>query len=369
MADTRVENLARILVDYSAAVQPGDKVAIEMNTAAEPLARALYELTLERGGFPHVLMTFPDQVELFFRHAREAQLDLTPTFQKLVVNTFDVYFRARADTNTRAQSSADPAKQTRFQKAFAPVRNMMMKRGGEKALRWVLTQYPTPAYAMEAEMGTDEYAAFVFAACHADEKTPDPVVYWQGVQREQQHFVDRVEGHDRVEIQGPNVDLSLSIKGRKFRNASGQHNLPDGEIYTGPVEDSVSGWVKYTYPAVTQGRVVSGIELRFENGKVVKGIAEKNEEFLLRMIDTDPGARYVGEFAIGNNFEVDRFTKNILFDEKIGGTFHMALGAGYPETGSRNTSAIHWDMICDLRTSSEIRVDGEVVYKDGKFVW
>ena len=369
MPDSRLDKLAQILVDYSTAVKPGEKVAIEMNTVAEELARRVYERVLQRGGFPHLLLQLPDQEELFYRWSEGAQLDQTPAFSKLVVDTFDVYIRARAETNTRALSQADPAKQARYQKAFAPVRNGMMKRGAEKSLRWVLTQVPTPAYAMEAEMGFHEYADFLFAACHADERTPDPVAYWQGVQREQQRFVDRIEGHDRVEIHGPDVDLRLSIRGRKFRNASGQHNIPDGEIYTGPVEESLNGWVRYTYPAVTQGRVVAGIELHFENGRVAQATARQNEEFLLKMIDTDAGARYVGEFAIGNNFEVDRFTRNILFDEKIGGTFHMALGAGYPETGSRNTSAIHWDMICDLRQDAEIRVDGEVMYRDGKFVY
>jgi aminopeptidase len=369
MSDIRIEKLATILVDHSTAIKPGDKVAIESNTAAEPLVRAIYERVLQRGGFPHLLLQLPDQDELFYRWAREAQLDFTPTFQKLVVSEFDVYIRARAETNTRALSKADSAKQIRYQKAFAPVRNTMMKRGGENTLRWVLTQYPTPAYAMESEMGYHEYASFLFAACHADENTPDPVAYWQGFRKEQQRFVDRVEGHDRVEIHGSDVDLSLSIRGRKFANASGQHNLPDGEIYTGPVEDSVNGWVRYTFPAITQGRAVSGIELRFEAGRVVEASAKENEVFLLKMIDLDAGARYVGEFAIGNNFEIDRFTKNILFDEKMGGTFHMALGAGYPETGSRNTSSIHWDMICDLREDAEIRVDGEVVYRDGKLIY
>jgi aminopeptidase len=230
------------------------------------------------------------------------------------------------------------------------------------------TLFPTAAYAMEAEMGLNEYEDFVFRACHADDNTIDPVAYWQGVEREQERIIGRVAGHDRVQVRGPNADLTLSIKGRIFKNASGQQNLPDGEIYTGPVEDSVNGWVRYTYPAVYQGRAVEGIELTFENGRVVKASARKNEEFLLRMLDTDAGARYLGEFAIGTNFEIDRFTRNILFDEKIGGSFHMALGAGYPETGSVNKSIIHWDMICDLRSEAEIRVDGEALYRNGKFL-
>lgn len=167
---------------------------------------------------------------------------------------------------------------------------------------------------------------------------------------------------------GRNVDLTLSIKGRRFVNACGEHNLPDGEIYTGPVEDSVKGWVRFTFPAVYQGRIVEGIELNFENGKVAKAMARQNQDFLHQMLETDPNARYIGEFAIGTNYGINRFTRSILLDEKIGGSFHMALGAGYPETGSQNRSLIHWDMICDLRQDSEIRLDGELFYKNGEFV-
>lgn len=181
--------------------------------------------------------------------------------------------------------------------------------------------------------------------------------------------MERIEGHDQVVVRGPNVDLALSIKGRTFRNASGQHNMPDGEIYTAPVEDTANGWVRFPYPAISQGRVVEGIELIFEAGKVVQARAQKNQDFLLQMLATDPGACFLGEFAIGTNFEINRFTGNILFDEKIGGTFHLAVGSGYPETGSQNKSAIHWDMICDLRTDSEIIVDGEPVYRNGQFVF
>jgi aminopeptidase len=368
LTDPRVEKLARILIDHSTYIKEGDRVAIEAISVAEPLVRELYELTLKRGGLPHLLLHLPEEEEIFFKLADEKQLDFTPTFQKLVVDEFDVYIRARSEANTRALTSVDPAKQARWQKVMARIRNEMMRRGGEKSLRWVLTQFPTQAYAMEADMGMKEYENFVYSACHADDDTPDPVAYWKGVEEKQDAIVRRIEGHDEVRLKGPHVDLKLSIKGRTFRNSSGQHNMPDGEIYTGPLEDSVEGWVRYTYPAVTQGREVSGIELKFEKGRVVDAKAEKNQEFLLKMLDSDEGARYVGEFAIGTNFGINRFTRNILFDEKIGGTFHMALGAGYPETGSRNISAIHWDMICDLQQDSEILVDGELVYRNGVFV-
>jgi aminopeptidase len=182
-------------------------------------------------------------------------------------------------------------------------------------------------------------------------------------------MIRKIQGHNLVTLQGPNVDLSLSVKGRTFINSCGTHNMPDGEIYTGPVEDSVNGWVKFTYPAIFNGVAVEGIELTFTKGRVEKARATKNEKYLFEMLASDAGSRFLGEFAIGTNFDINEFTGNILFDEKIGGSFHMALGAGYPETGSKNKSVIHWDMICDMRRDAEIAVDSEVIYRNGQFVF
>jgi aminopeptidase len=369
LVDTRIQKLARILVDHSAAVRPGDRVAIETTTNVEPLVREVYELVLQRGGNPHLLLNLPDQEKIFFEHANDAQLDFTPTFQKLVTEQFEVYLRIRAEVDTHSLSDVPPERQSRWQKAYSPVRNTMIRRGGDGTLRWVLTQFPTKAYAQDAGMSLEEYEAFFYGACHADNKTSDPVAYWREIQEQQEKVIERIEGHDKVKLLGPNVDLSLSIKGRKFNNSHGRHNMPDGEIYTGPVEHSVNGWVKFTYPAVYQGRIVEGVELTFEKGRVSNATADRDDAFLQQMLDLDVGARYLGEFAIGTNFEIDRFTRNILFDEKLGGTFHIALGAGYPETGSLNASVIHWDMICDMRKDSEIRVDGVVIYRDGQFVF
>jgi len=366
--DIRLLNFAKILIDHSTHVGPGDRVAITTTTTAEPLVQALYPLVLDRGGHPHVLFDIDGQDELLFSHAEEDQLDFVPLFHKMAFEEFDVLIKIRAETNTRGVSSVEPQRQARRQKALFSLIQAQLERGADKTLRWVSTLYPTNAYAMESGMGFNEYQDFVFRAMHADQGTPDPVAHWQGVEKEQQRIIDRIQGGDRVELKGPNVDLSLSIKDRIFKNACGEHNMPDGEIYTGPVEDSANGWVRYTYPAMYHGRIVEGIELKFEEGKVVQASAKENEDYLLKMLDTDSGSRYIGEFAIGTNFEIDRFTKSILFDEKIGGTFHMALGAGYPETGSLNKSDIHWDMICDLREDSQIKVDGEVVYENGEFV-
>ena len=214
-------------------------------------------------------------------------------------------------------------------------------------------------------MSLREYEDFVYGACFCDQE--DPVAAWQTVHSEQARVIEWLDGRKRVRVVGPNADLTLSIEGREFINSDGHHNMPSGEVFTGPVENSAEGWVKFTYPAISGGREVNGVELAFEEGRVVRAKAKKNESYLVRMLDTDEGSRYLGEFAIGTNFGIQRFTKNILFDEKIGGSFHLALGNGYPETGSKNHSAIHWDMICDMREGGEIWVDDALLYKEGRF--
>jgi aminopeptidase len=216
-------------------------------------------------------------------------------------------------------------------------------------------------------MSLREYEDFVFGAVHALED--DPIAFWKSTATGQQTAIDFLADKNLVTLRGPNVDLTLSIQGRTFSNSTGTHNMPDGEIFTGPVEDSVTGWVKFTYPAIYQGVAVEGAELTFNRGRVDRARAEKNQEYLVQMLESDAGSRHIGEFAIGTNFDINRFTGNILFDEKIGGSFHMALGAGYPETGSKNRSSIHWDMICDMRKDAEITVDGELFYKNGQFVF
>jgi aminopeptidase len=368
MTDHQYKKLAQILVDHSTCVKPGDRVAIETTTNAASMVREIYELVLLRGGHPHVLLNLPEQEKLLFKFAIDDQLTYTPSFQKLVTEQFEVYIRVRAEIDPRALTGISPQKQSLRQKGMAPVRNMMLKRGATNSLRWVLTQIPTEGYAHEAGMSMDEYVDFVFSACHADANTEDPVAYWENIRTQQIQMIESMQGQEKVRLLGPNVDLTLSIKGRIFNNSYGRHNMPDGEIYTGPVEDSANGWVKFTYPAIYQGQVVEGAELRFENGRVIDAKAVVGEAFLVTMIDSDEGSHYLGEFAIGTNYEINRFTRNILFDEKLGGTFHLALGAGYPETGSRNTSTIHWDMICDMRKDAEIQVDGMIVYREGKFI-
>ncbi len=372
MADIRVQRYAKILVEHSTRVQPGDRILIEATTAAEPLVRELYAQILERGGLPHPLVAIPgmmpfSQDEMWMTYARDTQLDFVPTFYKLAYDQFEGRIRIHSATNTRGATSIDSLKAQRHAKALSSITEAQMRRGAEGKFKWVTTLYPTDAYAQDANMSLKEYEDFVFNAVHAQEE--DPIAYWKSTGVEQQKAIDFLSDKSQVVLRGPNVDLTLSIKGRKFSNSVGVFNMPDGEIFTGPVEDSVNGWVKFTYPAIYGGVAVEGAELTFSNGRVTTAKAEKNEDYLIKMLESDSGSRYLGEFAIGTNRDITRFTGNILFDEKIGGSFHMALGAGYPETGSKNKSAIHWDMICDLRQDSEITADGQPFYKDGKFVF
>ncbi|MBS3750958.1 MAG: aminopeptidase [Anaerolineales bacterium] len=367
MLNSRKSKLAQILVEHSTRIQPGDRVIIEATTAAEPLIRALYRRILDRGGHPHLLMKIPEQEKELFTFGNEGQLAHVNEFQKHAYEQFEARIRIHSLTNTHALDSFSSQKQSQRQKAKAPILSTQMDRGAKGIFKWVTTLYPTEAYAQEAGMSLNKYEDFVYRACHADQE--EPTAFWNQVREKQAQAKNIFQGQDQLHLSGANIDLTLSVNGRTFINSYGIHNMPDGEIFTGPVEDSVNGWVKYSYPAIYNGVMVKGIELTFEEGKVVQASAEEKEDFLLEMLDADAGSRYLGEFAFGMNTEIGRFTGNILFDEKIGGTVHMALGAGYPQTGSENKSMIHWDMICDMREDSEIKVDGDLVYQDGKFLF
>src|SRR5262249_35719587 len=301
----------------------------------------------------------------FLHHAIDEQLKWISPVERWVVEESKVRITIRSSSNTRRNSSVEPKRVSAFNASRPELSRLRLRCSASGEQRWSLVMFPTEAHAQEADMSLVEFEDFVYRACFADQ--PDPIQCWRDVHAKQQKYVDWLKGRNHVHARGPNVDMTLSIKNRTFINSTATHNMPSGEIFTGPVEDSVNGWVRFTYPAINGGRQVGGIELKFENGKVVSATAKKNEAYLLSMLDTDSGSRYLGEWAIGTNYGINRFTGNILFDEKIGGTIHMAVGRGYPETGSHNESAIHWDMICDMRTDSEITVDGDLLYKNGQF--
>lgn len=365
MTDPRIKKLADLLVHYSVEVQPEDWVWISGHIIAEPLVNEVLRAVLEAGGRPTVRLSSDDLDETNLLYATEDQLTWIDPTTKTLYEEVDCLISLRATENTRSLTGIDPKKQQTRRKARRGLTETYLKRAAEKDLNWVLTQYPCPAYAQEADMSLSDYEDFVYKATFVDQE--DPIKAWKEVHKKQQKVVDWLEGKKDVVVKSPNADLTLSIEGRTFINSDGKNNMPSGEVFTGPVEDSANGWVEFTYPAISGGREVSGVRLEFEDGKVVKASAKKNEEYLISQLDTDEGSRYLGEFAIGTNYGIQQFTKSILYDEKIGGSFHMAVGAGYPETGSVNKSSIHWDFICDIQEDSEIRVDGELLYKDGKF--
>jgi aminopeptidase len=366
MYDPRLEKLAKTLVEYSIAVKRGDWVLVRANRIALPLAEAVVRGIYQAGGNPTTLIEEDALEEIHLREATDAQLQWVSPFENLAYEKMDASISLRAASNTRLLSGIDPQKARLRQVARTRLQELFMSRSAAGSLRWVTTQYPCPAYAQDADMSLRDYEDFVYAATYADQ--PDPVACWQAVHDEQQRLVDWLRGKDQVVVRGPHCDLTLSIAGRTFINSDGRRNMPSGEIYTGPVETSVNGWIHFTYPAIHGGREVEGVELEFKDGKVINARASKNEAYLLALLDSDAGSRYLGEFAVGTNYGIKRFTRSILYDEKIGGSIHMAVGAGYPETGSQNKSALHWDFICDMRDGSEILIDGELFYRNGKFM-
>jgi aminopeptidase len=366
VTDPRIVNLARIISDYSVRIKPDDQVVILAEPIAAPLVRELYRLALRRGAHPLVLTQTPGLDAIFYQESNESQLQYVSPVLKQIVETFDVRIRIESESNTRELSAVDPARQRTRSKAYAPLMRTMMERGATGDLRWNVCLFPTDAYAQEADMSLADFEDFVYSACLADQ--PDPVASWTKLKERQQAMIDWLAGKREVRIVGPDTDLTLGIAGRPFINCWGDNNMPDGEIFTSPEETKVNGRVRFSYPAITHGREVEDVRLWFEDGRVVQATAAKNEAFLAATLDTDPGARRLGEFAFGTNTGIQRFIKNTLFDEKIGGTVHMALGAGYPESGSQNDSAIHWDLVCDLRTGGEVFVDGELFAKDGEIL-
>lgn len=366
MTDPRVEAMARVLTGYSLNVKEGDLVRLQGGAEGAPLLLALYEQILARGGHPWVQLGLDGADEVFYTKASEGQLDFIPKFVTGMIEEIQASISVWTETNTKRLSNVDSAKQARRARAMRPLSERFLERAAKKELRWTGTLYPTHAFAQDAEMSLREFTEFVFTACRVEED--DPIAAWKELSRTQERLISWLSPKNEIHVVGSDTDLRLKVDGRTWINCDGHENFPDGEIFTGPVEESVEGRIRFTYPACIYGREVEDVRLEFKEGKVVRATAGKNEDFLLKMLDTDEGARYVGEFAFGTNRGIQRFTKNTLFDEKIGGTIHLALGKGYPESGSKVTSAIHWDMVCDLRRGGEVRVDGMPFVEDGVFL-
>ena len=366
MKDSRVEALAQILVRYSTKVQKGDVCVIQGTTTGEPLIQAVYEEVLRAGGLPVMQLTTEEAQAAFFELASDEQLDWVQPPAEWTAEHADVRIVVMADANPRALSNADPAKQARASRARRKIMETSMRRAAEGEHRWSLTLFPTHAYAGEAGMSLSAYERFFYDACLATDA--DPVTAWQRASDEVIRLSEWIDGREEVHITGPDTDIKLNVAGRKWVPCVGTHNMPDGEFFTGPVEDGVDGHIAFSFPAAYGGREVSGVRFRFEAGRVVDASADRGEDFLIEMLDTDEGSRTLGELGIGTNYGITTGTKEILLDEKIGGTVHMAVGASYPETGGVNESAVHWDMVCDLRQGGTITVDGVELQRDGQFL-
>src|SRR4051812_47998373 len=367
MRDPRLQKLAKVLVHYSVGVKKDQLVRINGSPVAMPLAIEIYREVLSAGGHPMVRLA-PDELgENFLKEASEEQLKYLNPVNVFEYERIDCSIGMWADENTKALSNCDPKRIGISQAARRPLMESFMKRAAEGKLRWCGTQYPTQASAQDAEMSISEYEDFVFNAGLLNHD--DPVAAWRKVSERQQRLADLLNGKSDYHVVANNgTDIRMSVAGHRWINCDGHENFPDGEVFTGPVLDSVNGTVAFSFPAVHHAREVEGVRLTFKDGKVVDASATKGEEFLISMLDTDAGSRFLGECAIGTNYDITRYTKNTLFDEKIGGTVHFAVGAGYPETGNSNQSGLHWDMVVDLRQGGHIEIDGQKISVDGKFL-
>ncbi|MDD2283158.1 MAG: aminopeptidase [Eubacteriales bacterium] len=366
MYDPRIEKLAKLLIHYSLGIKKGQTLIIQSTMQAQPLLEAAYKEAILAGAHVTNLLGLPNAQEIFFKNASDEQLEYVSPLNELVTENFDAMLNILAGYNTKALSGVDPQRIAKSRRAGAKLQTRFMERAAAGELHWTLTAYPTNAAAQDANMSLAEYADFVFGAGLMNDD--DPVARWREIDAQQEKICQFLNTRAQLRIVSKDTDISMSTAGRKWINCSGHENFPDGEVFTGPVEDSVNGHIRFSFPGIYAGKEIEDIRLEFKDGKVVKATAAKGEELLQALLETDAGARFVGEVAVGTNFGIQKFTRNMLFDEKIGGTVHLAIGASYPESGGKNESGIHWDMLCDMRDGGEIYADGQLIYKDGKFL-
>ena len=357
--------MAKVLCDYCTEIKQEDKVLILGTTLGVPLIEAVYKESLIKGAYPEVFLTTENQQTLFYRYAQDHQLTYTSPFLKYFVENMDAIISVGAEYNVKSLTTVSPEKIAKKSKAQEAINAIFMQRAHEGTLNWTATVYPTHAMAQEASMSLLEYEEFVYNACLIT--SSDPIAEWKKLSRDQERIVQYLNKKNELHITGEDTDLKVLIGGRTWNNSDGHRNFPSGEVFTGPLEDSAEGVIRFTFPGIYSGKEVEDIILHFEKGKVVKAHAQKGDDLLQEMLAIDEGAQRVGEVAIGTNYGITTFTKNILFDEKIGGTIHLALGRSIPDTGGKNISAIHWDLVKDMKDGC-IYADGELFYENGKFL-
>lgn len=366
MKDQRLNKLAKLLVNYSTGVKKGDFVFVMCDEVATPWAAEVMSEAVKAGGHVEYMLDSDDIGHAKLKYATEEQLREESQSMKFMMEKADVFLTAWASRNTKTAARISAEKIKLSVQGQAGWRKLYSERMGSGLLRWCGTQFPTHADAQEAAMSLEEYEDFVYTAGHLD--LDDPVAEWVRISAEQEKWVKYLDTKNTLHIISEGTDITVGFKGRKWINCDGRLNFPDGEIFTCPVDDATNGYVTFSFPGIYAGRDVEGIRLEVENGKVVKATAAKGEELLHELLGTDEGASRFGEVAIGTNYNIREFTRNMLFDEKIGGTVHMALGDSMPEAGGKNQSTIHWDMLCDMRSGGKIFADGELFYENGHFL-
>ena len=361
-----LDRFARLLVDYCTSVRRGDEVLIRGSVEALPLVKEVYRAVVELGAYPRFQLEDEELVEIFYRYATRELLEYLSPIDRFIMESISVSINIVSSTHTKPLVGVDPERFKIRSSALRPLTEIFMRRDGEGSLRWTVTLYPTRSLAQEAGMSILEYEDFVFKALKLH--TPDPIKAWVKQAEDQARIAEKLSRMSEIRIVSDDTDLLVRVDGRIWINDDGRKNMPGGEVFTGPHEDATEGHIVFTYPAVWRGYEVEGVRLVFRRGSVVEASAVKGEEVLKKVLEVDEGARRLGEFAFGLNYDIRRYTKQILFDEKIGGSIHMALGASYPSTGGRNTSAIHWDMVKDM-SRAKVYGDGDLIYENGRFLW
>lgn len=357
---------AKVLVEYSTNVKKNDLVIIKGEAPAQPLIKAVYEEVLEKGAFPVLRVALDGINESFFRLASDEQLDYIDPFTEIEYDKVDKVISIGAPYNTKNLAKTDSSRLARRSSATKHLSNKLLKRAAEGTLSWVICDFPTNALAQEGKMSLYDYEQFLLKACYLH--LEDPVAKWKEIGVQQDKLVEYLNPTSKLRIVGERTDITFSTAGRTWISCCGLNNFPDGEVFTSPVEDSAEGEIYFDFPAIYRGNEAQGIYLKLEKGKVVHATAEKGEAFFLNMINQDEGARFVGEIAVGTNEMIQDVTGNILFDEKIGGSIHMALGSSYPETGGKNESGLHWDIIKNMKNGGQIFADDKLIYENGKFL-
>lgn len=366
MIEEKIKKYAKLLTNYSLQVKDGSEVLIQGEDVSLPLIKAVYQEVLKQGGHPLVITKFAEQEELFFRSASRQQLEYVSPFDEFLMKNIDCYLRILGHNNTKSLAGIDPEKIKLRSLAQKNISKLMNDRAAAGDLNWNICQFPTQSDAQEAGMSFFDYQEFVYQACHLDRN--DPVAYWQEFGQEMKRIAAILNKKTDFHFVAEGTDLYCKTSGRIWTVDQGKENYPGGEIFTGPVEDSVHGKIRFSYPGIYSGQEVEDIKLEFAAGKVISAEASQGEDLLNSLLEADRGARFVGEIAVGCNQGIQRFTRNMLFDEKMGGTIHLALGMSYPETLGKNESTIHWDMLCDMKNGGKIYADDELIYEDGKFI-